>query len=73
MIGDNLDDFSDVFENAPIAQRYAETEKVRDLWGKRFIVLPNAIYGSWEKAIYEYGRLTEAQKAQKRAEALEIP
>jgi 5'-nucleotidase (lipoprotein e(P4) family) len=73
MIGDNLDDFSDVFENAPIAQRYAETEKVRDLWGKRFIVLPNAIYGSWEKAIYEYGRLTEAQKAQKRAEALELP
>lgn len=73
LIGDNLDDFSGVFENATVAQRFAETDKVRDLWGKRFIVLPNAMYGTWEKAIYEYGRLTEAQKAQKRAEALELP
>lgn len=73
LIGDNLDDFSDVFERKSIADRYAEVEKAHDLWGKRFIVLPNAMYGTWENAIYEYQRLTEEQKAAKRAAALELP
>lgn len=73
LIGDNLDDFTSAFERKSIADRFAETDKVRDLWGKRFIVLPNAMYGTWENAIYEYQRLTEAQKAEKRATALELP
>jgi 5'-nucleotidase (lipoprotein e(P4) family) len=73
LVGDNLDDFSEVFERKSVADRYAEVEKARDLWGKRFIVLPNAMYGTWENAIYEYQRLTEAQKAEKRAAALELP
>ena len=73
LAGDNLDDFSEVFERKPVAERYAEVEKARDQWGKRFIVLPNAMYGTWENAIYEYQRLTEAQKAAKRAAALELP
>lgn len=73
LMGDNLDDFSTVFERKSIADRYAEVEKNRDLWGKKFIVLPNAMYGTWESAIYEYQRLTEAQKAEKRANALELP
>ncbi len=73
LVGDNLDDFSEMFEKKSIEDRYAETDKVRDLWGKRFIVLPNAMYGSWENAIYEHQRLTEAQKAEKRAAALELP
>ncbi len=73
LIGDNLDDFSDVFERKSVADRFAETDKVKNDWGKRWIVLPNAMYGTWENAIYEYGRLTEAQKAEKRAAALELP
>jgi 5'-nucleotidase (lipoprotein e(P4) family) len=73
LIGDNLDDFSEVFEKKPIAERYAEADLARDMWGKSFIVLPNAMYGTWENAIYEYQRLSEAQKAEKRAAALELP
>jgi 5'-nucleotidase (lipoprotein e(P4) family) len=73
LIGDNLDDFTDVFERKSIADRFAEVEKSREEFGNRFIVLPNAMYGTWENAIYEYGRLTEAQKAEKRAAALELP
>ena len=38
----------------------------KDLFGKRYILLPNAMYGTWENAIYDYGRLTDAQKAEKR-------
>ncbi len=73
LVGDNLDDFTSAFEKKAIAERFAETDKVKDLLGKRFIVLPNAMYGTWENAIYEHQRLTEAQKAEKRAAALELP
>ena len=73
LMGDNLDDFSNVFEKKPIAERFAETDKARENFGRNFIVLPNAMYGTWENAIYDYGRLTEAQKAEKRMSALELP
>lgn len=73
LIGDNLDDFTSAFERKSVADRFAEVEKARTEFGHRFIVLPNAMYGTWENAIYEYGRLTEAQKAEKRAAALELP
>jgi len=73
LIGDNLDDFSNVFERKSVADRFAEVDKIKDQWGRRFIVLPNAIYGTWEIAIYEYQRLTDAQKAERRAAALELP
>ena len=73
LMGDNLDDFSNVFEKRSIADRFAETDKARENFGRNFIVLPNAMYGTWENAIYDYGRLSEAQKAEKRMSALELP
>ncbi len=73
LMGDNLDDLSNVFERKSVADRFAEVDKVKTDWGKRWIVLPNAMYGTWESAIYEYARLTDAQKTQKRAAALELP
>lgn len=73
LLGDNLDDFSSAFERKSVADRFAEVERSRDLWGRKFIVLPNAMYGTWESAIYNYERLTEAQKAERRAAALELP
>ena len=73
LMGDNLNDLSDVFERKAVADRLTEVDKTRTLFGAKFIVLPNAMYGDWESAIYEYQRLTEAQKAEKRAAALELP
>jgi 5'-nucleotidase (lipoprotein e(P4) family) len=74
LMGDNLDDFSDMFEAKSMSDRFAAVEKNRDLFGKRFIVLPNAMYGTWESAIYEYKRgLSETQKAEIRSNALELP
>lgn len=71
LMGDNLDDLSNVFERKAVDARFAEVDKTRELFGRKFIVLPNAMYGTWENAIYEYGRLTEAQKTEKRNSALE--
>lgn len=73
LIGDNLNDHAQVFERKSVADRFAEVDKAKDLWGNKFIVLPNAMYGEWENAIYEYQRLNESQKAEKRANALELP
>lgn len=73
LCGDNLDDFSELFEKKSVAERFAAADQFKENWGRRFIMLPNAMYGTWENAIYEYGRLTEAQKAEKRAAALEMP
>lgn len=72
-IGDNLDDFSGCFEKKPISERFSEADKFKSEFGRAWIVLPNAMYGTWENAIYDYGRLSEAQKAEKRISALELP
>ena len=63
LFGDNLDDFMNVFEGKPIAERFAETDSLRDEWGKKFIVLPNATYDEWEEAFFGYkDDLTDKQK-----------
>lgn len=68
LIGDNLNDFAEMFEKEKtVAGRMAAVDKNRDQFGTRFIVLPNAMYGDWESAIYDYNfKLTEAEKAAKR-------
>jgi 5'-nucleotidase (lipoprotein e(P4) family) len=67
LMGDNLTDFTTAFEKKPIDARKLETDKVKEEWGKKFIVLPNAIYGEWENAVYDYDRkLTPEQKEEKR-------
>jgi 5'-nucleotidase (lipoprotein e(P4) family) len=74
LMGDNLDDFSSAFEKTPIVARFAEADRNRDLWGKKFIVLPNAMYGTWESALYDFNNgMPESQKAERRVKALELP
>ena len=63
LLGDNLADFSSLFEGKNTDDRFAETDAAKEDWGKRFIVLPNPVYGDWEAAFYDYQRgLREAQK-----------
>jgi len=67
LLGDNLNDFSMVFEKKTSDIRFVETDKVKEEWGKKFIVLPNATYGEWESAIYNFERnLTPEQREEKR-------
>ena len=54
LIGDNLSDFSTVFENRSTEERNRGVDSLKAVFGHRFIVLPNAIYGDWEtKGILE--------------------
>ena len=68
LMGDNLNDFSDVFENAKsVSARISVTDQNKTKFGARFIVLPNPMYGDWENAVYDYNfKLSEAEKDSKR-------
>jgi 5'-nucleotidase (lipoprotein e(P4) family) len=68
LMGDNLNDFAEIFDQSKtVAGRQEAVERNKSLFGKRFIVLPNVMYGDWESAIYDYNfKLTEEEKAAKR-------
>ena len=71
LMGDDLNDFAKVFEDSKtVDSRIAASDRFKDEFGKRFIVLPNAMYGNWEQAIYEYNKLSEAEKAALRKKQL---
>jgi len=71
-MGDNLNDFAEVFEQAKTVDgRIKAVERLKGQFGTRFIVLPNAMYGDWESAIYGYDfKLTEEEKAARRKSQL---
>jgi 5'-nucleotidase (lipoprotein e(P4) family) len=72
LLGDNLNDFSDTFENRSIEERFTETDRYQRHFGRRFIVLPNPVYGDWEGALYNYRRdLSKQQKNKIRINHLE--
>lgn len=63
LLGDNLADFSDLFDKKTMAERSNNVRQLAAEFGSRFIILPNANYGGWEDAIYLNRRdWTPAQK-----------
>jgi 5'-nucleotidase (lipoprotein e(P4) family) len=69
LFGDNLSDFSNVY--------YRKGKNVKEqvdlapgLFGSRFIVLPNPMYGDWEKSIYYDKKVDEHGRSVLRKEAL---
>jgi 5'-nucleotidase (lipoprotein e(P4) family) len=71
LIGDNLIDFSEIFEHLPTDERISVVSENRAKFGKQFIMLPNPMYGDWEKAIYNYDRkLNQKDQANLRQQAL---
>ena len=54
LLGDNLSDFAEVFDDKSTDQRNELEESVKDKFGVAYIVLPNPMYGDWEtKGLYE--------------------
>lgn len=54
LFGDNLSDFSSVFDKESTDTRNNLTQSNAAQFGTRFIVLPNAMYGDWEGMLYQY-------------------
>ncbi|MFH0759048.1 MAG: 5'-nucleotidase, lipoprotein e(P4) family [Bacteroidota bacterium] len=49
LIGDNLGDFSGMFDERSDGLVKERVDEKRDLFGTTFFLLPNPMYGSWEK------------------------
>ncbi|MBK7099495.1 MAG: 5'-nucleotidase, lipoprotein e(P4) family [Sphingobacteriales bacterium] len=63
LIGDNLSDFSTLWDKKTKNERSKNVELTQSEFGKKYIVLPNPNYGGWEDAIYgNMHNLTTAQK-----------
>ena len=63
LLGDNLADFSPLFDKKDLAERNVNTLAAATEFGNKFIVLPNPVYGDWESAVFRYNRkLSPAQK-----------
>jgi 5'-nucleotidase (lipoprotein e(P4) family) len=71
LFGDNLNDFAEVFEGKSVKSRFDAVDQVSNLFGRKFIVLPNAMYGDWENALYEYSsKVNDSVKFEMRRKAL---
>ena len=62
LMGDNLADFSSLFDKKNEVERKQQADANAALFGSRFIVFPNPTYGDWEGSMYGYKRLEQAQK-----------
>ncbi len=71
LLGDNLNDFSEFFEDRSELLGFPKVDAQRDEFGKRFIVTPNPLYGSWSKPIYgSTSAMSPAEIAKKRRNAV---
>ena len=62
LLGDNLGDFSDMFDKKTEDERTKNTNLNSMEFGDRFIVLPNPGYGDWESSFFNYNHFSGAQK-----------
>ncbi|WP_316830819.1 5'-nucleotidase, lipoprotein e(P4) family [Pedobacter aquatilis] len=69
LCGDNLSDFSNVFYREQ-KNTIEQVNQHQQLFGTQFIVLPNPMYGDWEKPLYKGENLSDKEKAKQRLEQL---
>lgn len=63
LIGDNLLDFSEIFEDRSVNHGFDIVEENKDKFGDIFIVLPNPMYGNWEREVFKNkSNLTNEEK-----------
>ncbi len=73
LFGDNLNDHAEVFGHKGVAERKAAVDDLQHEFGYRYFVLPNAMYGEWEGAVYNYKwRKSIAEKSEMRKAALNV-
>lgn len=61
-MGDNLNDFLHDFADLTVEERFAKTDEYKEEFGKKFVVMPNPMYGEWEGAMYEFNWGASAQE-----------
>jgi|TARA_B110000263_G_C15288836_1_gene502256 5'-nucleotidase (lipoprotein e(P4) family) len=73
LLGDNLSDFSDDFENKISTERNITTNIFKKEFGKSLIMLPNPNYGDWESnGLFEGNNYDNTQKDSVRKSKIKI-
>lgn len=67
VVGDDLNDFANARDKS-IAERDAIIDRTASWWGTRWFMIPNPMYGSWERAAMGTG--TPCEQLQKKINAL---
>jgi 5'-nucleotidase (lipoprotein e(P4) family) len=62
LCGDNLADFDEAFDNREEQPLNNSIEKYKLSFGSRFVILPNPMYGDWERQIYDSHNASATQK-----------
>ncbi len=70
LLGDNLNDFNEIFENRQNLYGFATVDENRKEFGNRFILLPNPMYGSWEKPIIKNANKKDLSKSEIRKQTV---
>jgi len=71
LMGDNLADFSSLYDHQSADRRLFVTDSLKNVFGSKFIILPNAMYGDWEDALYGFNyNLSSGEKAKIRKQNL---
>lgn len=68
LLGDDLNDFATIAEPTTAA-RAAIIERTKSWWGTRWFILPNPMYGGWERAAIGSGG-TPCEQVQRKVDAL---
>ena len=70
LVGDDLNDFVYSMDGSPQV-RLDHARQYSEYWGKRWIILPNPMYGTWEQSLYGFDRgLDRTDKLNLKREAL---
>lgn len=54
LMGDDYNDFTYLGKNPTPADRVMKSAEHSKMWGKKWILMPNPLYGNWEKSLYQY-------------------
>ena len=72
MFGDNLNDFFDLPDKADYVTRKDSVLKHENMWGSKWFMLANPVYGDWEQSIYGFELLDEESKTKAKLENIRI-
>jgi acid phosphatase len=73
MVGDDLNDFVWTGDKPTPEKRKEAAQQNPGMWGKKWFMLPNANYGGWERAVYNFDdTLPRDDKIKLKMESLEI-
>jgi acid phosphatase len=71
LVGDDLNDFVSG-SRAPPGSRRELARRWRAYWGTKWIVMPNPMYGSWERSLYGFDRsISRSETLRRKQEKLE--